>query len=158
LYEHDEVIWTSLVEALSILYYNFPLKTEAFFDEINSYYMKHRMPSVDYKPLRLKGESANIVNKKFDQLCQAKLKGNTFIIKNFITNYKNTWLFAALPNNILLTNDKARKAFVNWGINSFYKNIDNYTNEPKEFVKQTLIEILNILEQDEPISNMPNKV
>jgi hypothetical protein len=148
-YEQDEVIWVSLTEALSILYYNFPLKTEAFFESIKAHYLKNGKEGEDYRILRLKQESANTVNKKFEQLCYAQLKGNTFIVKDFITNYKNTWLFASLPNNIYINFEIVRESFVIWGENSFYKNIDLYNREPKEFVKQTLKEIISFLDKEE---------
>jgi hypothetical protein len=148
-YEQDDTIWISLTEAMSILYYNFPLKTEAFFDSIKAHYLKNGKEGEDYRILRLKQESAKTINKKFEQLCQAQLKGNTFIVKDFITNYQNTWLFASLPNNIYIHFEIVRESFVSWGENSFYKNIDIYNKEPKEFVKQTLKEVLYLLDKEE---------
>lgn len=148
-YEQDEIIWTSLTEALSILYYNFPLKTEAFFDSINTHYLKYGKAGENYRILSLKRESVNAVNKEFEQLCQAKLRGNTFTVKDFIINYRNMWLLPDLANNILLTFETVRELFVGWTENSFYKNIDVYKREPKEFAKQTLTEILSLLDKEE---------
>lgn len=147
LYEHEE-IWTSLTEALGILYYNFPLNTEDFFDSIKAHYPENRKICENHSIWDLKRESANAVNKKFEKLCQMKLRGNIFIIKGFIINYKNMWLFADLANNVFLTSELLRKSLVSWGENSFYKNIDIYKREPREFVKQTLKEVLSLLNKE----------
>lgn len=150
-YGQDDIIWTSLTEALGILYYNFPLKTEAFFDSINAYYLKNGKTGENCKVFSLKQESANTVNKKknFEQLCQAKLREKTFTVEEFIINYRNMWLFADLSNNVLLTFGTVRESFVSWAKNSFIMNIDIYKKEPKEFAKQTLTEALSLLDKKE---------
>lgn len=157
-YEQDDMIRTSLTEALSILYYNFPLKTETFFDSINAHYLKYGKVGENYRILGLKLESVNAVNNNFEQLCRAKLRGNTFIVKDFILNYRNMWLLPDLANNILLSFETVRESFVGWIENSFIKNIDIYKREPKAFAKQTLTEVLSLLDKEEKAKQEITKV
>lgn len=157
-YEQDDIIRTSLTEALSILYYNFPLKTETFFDSINAHYLKYGKLGENYRILGLKLESVNAVNNSFEQLCRAKLRGNTFIVKDFILNYRNMWLLPDLANNILLSFETVRESFVSWIENSFIKNIDIYKREPKAFAKQTLTEVLSLLDKEEKAKQEITKV
>jgi hypothetical protein len=147
-YDQETAIEESLLEALAILYCNYPLKTERFLDRINSKFLENNATKKS-KVLSLKNKLKRFAKEEeFKQLCAAGLNGKKFKIFEFVENYKNVLAFADLANNVFISIPKITQTLVVWGENSFFKNIDDYGKNPKKFVNQTIKEVISILERD----------
>jgi len=147
-YEEDPVIWESLVEALSLLYSRYPLKTEKFLDRVNKEYLENGKAEKRAEILKLKNNLKSTAENIFVHLCQAQTLGKDITINKFVENYQNVLVFADLANNLFISFPEVTKTLTLWGENSFYKYIDDYKKDPKKFISQTLREVISLCEED----------
>jgi hypothetical protein len=145
----EKDVWTSLSEALAILYHYYPLKTGAFLDRVSKHYKDHKAHARYEDILQLKNGLNNITKNKFNKLCKAGKSKEEYTIAKFIENYKNVLAFADLANNVLIAFPIVTETLVMWGEKSFLKNIDDYEKNPENFIKQTLKELFSILKMSE---------
>lgn len=146
-YAFNEAAWESLIEALAILSFNYPLKTEKFLDSINKKYLDNNKKfkiDKNNKVFALKNKIRRATEENFNYLCNAELNEKKLTIKEFLENYKNVLVFADLANNVFISFPNITKSLVNWGNTSFYKNIDVYTKNPKKFVSKTIDEVVSL--------------
>jgi hypothetical protein len=147
--ETDKIVWNSLCEALAILYHYYPSKTEAFLDRISKQYQENHAYNRSNAIGHLKDALKDITKKEFAYLCTAELKDKRLTIAKFIENYKNVLAFADLANNVLIAFPIVTETLAMWGKKSFLKNIDDYVENPENFVKQTLTELFSVLKTPE---------
>ena len=148
--KYDDSIKQSVIEALAIIYLNYPLKTEKFIDRlVAKYYNANRHGKIDHDTgiFSLKDSVKAATKEKFKHLCHPKLRGEELTIEKFLENYKNILVFADFANNLFISYPDVTESLVVWGETSFYKNIDDYAKDPEKFVKVSLEEIASKLEE-----------
>jgi hypothetical protein len=147
------LVWESLREALAILHYYYPLKTEQFLNKISKCYLDKNDVRKSSDILSLKNGLRQRAEEPFNHLCYAKRKGEKYTIAGFMKNYKNVLAFADLAINVLMSFPIVTETLVIYFEKSFLKNIEDYNKNPKNFIKQTLKELITVLRTSESESS-----
>ena len=150
--DNNDYVWESLNEALALLHYCYPLRTEKFLTDINKEYFSISAKDSASKEnknkiMSLKSSLKQTTEKKLT-LCEPDLNKKEFTIKGFLENYKNALVFADLANNVFISCPGITRSLARWGDDSFFKNIDDYKKDPKKFIHQTLNEVISLLDSD----------
>lgn len=146
--ELKDEIWNSLGESLAIFYCSNPWKTEEFLDAfVRENTNKISLVEIN-RVLGLKNNLRSLRDNPLVHLCNAKYKGDPLTIDEFVENKKNVWIFADLAVNMFLSFPNLTKALTVWGDDSFYHNIETYEDNPKSFVKNSVKQLIYLLEHD----------